>query len=584
MRWTTWTEYIVGTIVCILVLLGIRWVFRKKINPNVQYFLWILVALRILLPVHFQVVLPHSEWTERLETALRQVQRSENSETVMMVGDRQNGSETFPEEESKPTVGAIHLPSKTENEYIGTFLPLVPEKQETVEGKTENQQGVSLWLPIWLRGIGLIGMVVFALFMCIMNMHWYRRIRGSRRRVGTLEHGLPLYEAEGMNCLWGCFRPAVYLSPEVLATEERKAHVLQHELEHYRAKDHIWVLVRILCLLVQWYNPLVWVAYYEAGKDCETACDYRVTKQMTRQERIAYGESLLWVVEYSVMKKRGIYPAASMGEDKKLLAKRLEDIVKGKQKKMIIIPCVILALVAAGLFVTMTVSKQDSIPTNQDPEPEDIVEQEKIDMQETAKEQVKAARKYLHKFPKEDMVVIPQVKEYTYEEAAALGEVQECRSFLPGAAEGSWYIVTIEGICYFYGKYDHQPQEEQPTLMGASYAIVGEQYSLANGLKVGMTEQEVLERYPNMEVVDFENQPVYKERKIWGCMGWNNGHYPDGVEVTDGTSEYSWLKQFDYIMIGDVDQGSYDTLPVYVGLLVKDKVVQAITFQYPTAG
>ena len=161
MRWTTWTEYIVGTIVCILVLLGIRWVFRKKINPNVQYFLWILVALRILLPVHFQVVLPHSEWTERLETALRQVQRSENSETVMMVGDRQNGSETFPEEESKPTVGAIHLPSKTENEYIGTFLPLVPEKQETVEGKTENQQGVSLWLPIWLRGIGLIGMVVW---------------------------------------------------------------------------------------------------------------------------------------------------------------------------------------------------------------------------------------------------------------------------------------------------------------------------------------------------------------------------------------------------------------------------------------
>ncbi len=742
MRWTTWTEYIVGTVVCILVLLGIRWVFRKKINPNVQYFLWILVAMRILLPVHFQVVLPQTEWmerletvwtqsiwTERLEAALGQSQRAESPEAIMTAGDRQNGSETFPEAESKPTVGAIHLPLEPEEEYVGTFLPLVPELQEIVEVKTENQQGISLWLFPWLRGLWLIGMVVFALFLGIRNIHWYRRIRGIRRRVGTLGHGLPLYEAEGMNCLWGCFRPAIYLSPEVLATEERKAHVLQHELEHYRAKDHIWVLVRTLCLLVQWYNPLVWLAYYEAGKDCETACDYRVTKQMNRQERIAYGESLLWVVENSVMKKRSIYPAASMGEDKKLLAKRLQDVVKNNPKKMVVLPCVVLGIVVEGLFMTMTVEKQakketisnqgsmqegtkaqgspeelgrvskilsfsgdscilyippegmedyrilyclpkeerfyeaevDSIlensrfvrqlpdvrennelpgefvrfvdfqymPTKENSgdylvcaeyqkagenfydlrlytghigwaEPEyEVMEllnerygqvekmPELLSLNEELKEmweQVKAARKYLHMFPKEDVVVIPQVKEYTYEEAAALGEVQEYRSFLPGAAEGSWYIITIDGICYFYGKYDHRPQEESPALMGASYAIVGEQYSLANGLKVGMTEQEVLERYPNMEVVDFENQPVYKERKIWGCMGWNNGHYPDGVEVSDGTSQYSWLKQFDYIMIGDVDQGSYDTLPVYVGLLIKDKVVQAITFQSPTAG
>ena len=48
--------------------------------------------------------------------------------------------------------------------------------------------------------------------------------------------------------------------------------------------------------------------------------------------------------------------------------------------------------------------------------------------------------------------------------------------------------------------------------------------------------------------------------------------------------DYYWENQFDYIMIADINLGNYDTLPLYVGLLIKDDEVSAITFYNPTAG
>ena len=48
--------------------------------------------------------------------------------------------------------------------------------------------------------------------------------------------------------------------------------------------------------------------------------------------------------------------------------------------------------------------------------------------------------------------------------------------------------------------------------------------------------------------------------------------------------DYYWENQFDYIMIADINLGNNDTLPLYVGLLMKDDMVSAITFYNPTAG
>lgn len=51
---------ILGTTMLILLVLVFRKIFWKKCNPNILYFLWFFVALRILLPLHIPLAVQNS--------------------------------------------------------------------------------------------------------------------------------------------------------------------------------------------------------------------------------------------------------------------------------------------------------------------------------------------------------------------------------------------------------------------------------------------------------------------------------------------------------------------------------------------
>lgn len=191
---------------------------------------------------------------------------------------------------------------------------------------------------------------------------------------------------------------------------------------------------------------------------------------------------------------------------------------------------------------------------------------------------------HVHTFEQEEVVVVPEIQEYNFEDAVQIGEVQKLVGDLSGASLGTWYTVTIDGVEYYYANYDSRPEEYE--LFG--WAIVGDTYELANGLKAGMKEEDVLAQYPDMAVIDFENNHIYQE--VTAFMGWNGTAYPRSYAGRDndwdyeGKEYYKWTDQFDYIMVADINLNNVDTLPIYLGLLIKDHVVAAITFYYPTAG
>lgn len=187
----------------------------------------------------------------------------------------------------------------------------------------------------------------------------------------------------------------------------------------------------------------------------------------------------------------------------------------------------------------------------------------------------------IHVFTQEDMIVAPEIKEYSFAAAQEAGTVKKVQGILPGTAEGTWYIFEANGIEYYYGKYD---TTEETTLWG--YSIISGQYSLANGLSVGMTKDEVLSEYPDMAIVEFDG--ITTKNGITGHQGWNGAAYPRSYIGMDseweyGGKDYAWTDQFEYVMIADIDLGEPDTLPKYLGLLMENDTVAAITFYYPTA-
>lgn len=185
-------------------------------------------------------------------------------------------------------------------------------------------------------------------------------------------------------------------------------------------------------------------------------------------------------------------------------------------------------------------------------------------------------------FTEEEVKVIPQIEQYDFATAMEKGNLQQqIHGMLPGAGEGVWYTILIDGVEYYYAAYDYFPDRTELF----ECAIVSGEYLLANGISVGMTKSELLERYPDMWIEDTEGN-VLNRMTDW--TWWNHTAYPRSMAGMDeeldygGAEYYYWDSRFDYIMIADIEQDP-DTLPLSVALMMKDDVVAAITFYYPTA-
>lgn len=195
-----------------------------------------------------------------------------------------------------------------------------------------------------------------------------------------------------------------------------------------------------------------------------------------------------------------------------------------------------------------------------------------------------AGQRHIQSFTAKEAEIVPKIKLYDFKSAKEIGDVQQIRGMLPGADEGIWYIVSIDGVEYFYGAYGLEDAQDAEYF---GYAVFSERHALHNGICVGMTMQEVLEQYPDMAVVDFEGNML--SQGITGTQGWNGTAYPrsyldmDAQHPYDG-KDYKWTDQFDCAMLADAAMGTADEPPACAALLIKDGRVYAITFFYPAAG
>ena len=92
---------------------------------------------------------------------------------------------------------------------------------------------------------------------------------------------------------YGCIRPVVLLPAELLTDADALRMIRTHELAHIRRRDCLRKLLFSVCLCVYWWNPACWLMIVLANRDIELACDERVVRDMTREDRAAYSQALL---------------------------------------------------------------------------------------------------------------------------------------------------------------------------------------------------------------------------------------------------------------------------------------------------
>ena len=129
----------------------------------------------------------------------------------------------------------------------------------------------------------------------------------------------------------GFFKPKIVL-PSTKLPEEEIRFVFLHELTHYRRRDQWckWLTQAALC--IHWFNPLVYWLAHKANQTCELACDEAVIRRLGAPEARAYGSMLIGSLQHAGSKNRYILPGNALEQDARAVKERLEAI-RAYQKK-----------------------------------------------------------------------------------------------------------------------------------------------------------------------------------------------------------------------------------------------------------
>ena len=332
-------EWVISSAVLTALVIALRFILKGKISLRLQYALWALVLLRLLVPVSFGATgLSVGNLTQK-------VAETEAVQTVSTLTQL---------ELPRMTYSAAYSEVAKEYAEKGIDIAEMPiEAFETVDYEILSRMGGEWSIRDVLKAVWLFGIVAVGLALLASNICFAAKLRRSRYRLDTQSCPLLVYVSPNVEtpCLFGLFHPAIYITPEAAADETVLRHTVEHELTHFRHGDHIWSLLRGACLTLHWYNPLVWWAAVLSRNDAELACDEATIKRIGESERAEYGRTL---IEMTCQKRPALLlTATTMTGSKSSIKERIMLIAK-KPKTAIytLIAVVLIAALAVGCTFT----------------------------------------------------------------------------------------------------------------------------------------------------------------------------------------------------------------------------------------
>lgn len=270
-------------------ILLFRFIFKNRISSKLQYLMWWLLILRLLMPVTPDIGL-HFNLQDML---LKQAHQAE-----------------LPTPAPVLDVAPASVPS-TQSSYE-SVAPAVQPNTDVAPSQHVNPAKSTDWYSIvfvvWLLGaIGFLGWLIF------VKLRYYESLQhlmaGGPREVYELydkcckELGvkpLPLWIVDkSMSPGIAFFGEPVLLVPLSLCNDEsRLRFALLHELTHKKRGDHYMTLLLNILRAVYWFDPVVHFAFSELRSDMESACDSDVLAYIGHEQKRGYLTVILDMFSY----------------------------------------------------------------------------------------------------------------------------------------------------------------------------------------------------------------------------------------------------------------------------------------------
>ena len=232
----------------------------------------------------------------------------------------------------------------TANRYLAKYYfegITVPE-QETA------QNPMNLIASIWLCGVA-----VLLVYAAVSYVHIRRKVRESVR----IEGNIYICDRIQTPFIFGVLNPRIYL-PSSLKEVQIK-NVVAHEKAHIRRLDYLWKPLGYVLFAVYWFNPFCWLAYILFCRDIEMACDERVIKDWSAEQKKEYSLVLL---SFHVPGKMITVCPLAFGEVG--VKQRVKGILNFKKPTFWLIAAALLFCVIIGALFLTNPKKNDNVEEN----------------------------------------------------------------------------------------------------------------------------------------------------------------------------------------------------------------------------
>ncbi len=335
-----------GALLILALLLGGR-LLKNKISRQWQYYIWLIVILRLVLPFGTETSLMGKMYQDMDDGISQAVSLYERPTPFYTSGDISTLEDIFH--------FAIGAEADNENAACSAegLISVRPAEGLAPAGPTEDLVAASplqdiasllinhIWI-IWLAAT--LGMVIRKVTIYQSFIRYIKAGLAPVADMRILDQLSIVAEQAGVKkpvelcvnplvsspMLIGFFHPCIVL-PGVDISEKDFRHIVLHELTHYKRGDmfYKWLVQITVCL--HWFNPFVYLMGREIAKACEFSCDEAVLAKIGYDNARGYGETLLGAMAAIRGYKENL-GVAGLSENKQLLKERLGAIMDFKRK------------------------------------------------------------------------------------------------------------------------------------------------------------------------------------------------------------------------------------------------------------
>ena len=311
-------NYTMGVSIMICLIFVVRFVIGKKLPAWWHYSLWLILLIRMLIPLGFESLSNLFNFVPVLaESSL------------------------------------FELPAITIN-------------------ASSTAQGWDLSVEKALVFLWFIGVIVLGIYIFFKNLNFWIMIKEKplltdKRVLDLLEDckrrmkintvlGVIITDRVKSPALFGYIRPRLLLPEGILETlnDAELAYVFMHELGHLKRHDIgiSWLLT--LLQIIHWFNPLVWLAFYQMRVDQESACDTSVLSRIKHNQCIDYANAIIGFLE-KFCRNRQLPALVGILENKTQIKRRIAMITYYKRFSRKMTYAAFALLISIG-FISYTLS------------------------------------------------------------------------------------------------------------------------------------------------------------------------------------------------------------------------------------